>query len=87
MKTKWTFNRILKEAAKKDHGWHHMGDGAIRSSKGLCPLGVVFTPRRKNSPAPDEVPVNRLVAYRIAYAADTRISPDREALEEALGLR
>ena len=84
MKRKWTFVTILREAMKKSQTWRITNDGLVRCERGLCPLGILFTPRCKISPDPTHVPVPRLVALRIAYAADSDSSPDRDALLKAL---
>lgn len=87
MKRKWTFSTILRAAFKKADGWHVNSYGNVRCEKGLCPLGVLFTPRAKISPNSAAVPAPRLVALRVAYAADSEGSPDRRALLKALGLK
>lgn len=86
MKRKWTFATILKAAKKKADGWHVTDGGAVRCRKGLCPLGVLFYPRHRVSPCPNDVPVQRVVALRVAYAADSDAAPDRPALLKALGI-
>jgi hypothetical protein len=86
MKKKWTFATVLRAAYKESDGWHVTNDGFVRCRKGLCPLGVLFTPRAKVSPCPDDVPVPRIVALRVAYAADSEGAPDRKRMLKALGL-
>lgn len=88
----WTFASILR-AAKVRGDWSQTWGRAtlIRCDRDLCPLGVVFTPRRNVSPDPFAIPQlrtlrERLAAVRVAYAADSDASPDRGALLKSLGI-
>lgn len=89
----WTFRRIVKAARESGKEWQD-NDGEIRCATGFCPLGVVFMlPRKKRTRLPfPEVPelrtgAERLAAWRVAYASDCPVSPDRDALLKGLGLR
>jgi hypothetical protein len=92
-KSRWTFTTIAKQARRLADSWAVEDGDVVRCEAGFCPLGIVFQGRiggLKKLPSPELPPGltarERLAAWRIAYASDSPVSPDRDRLLHLLGL-